>query len=102
MPGRRAGLPPGLLLLDEPSSGLDPRGRRSLAALLRDLTATIIVASHDLVFIQQVCSRVIVLDGGVVAADGAAGGILGDGGLLGHGTRAVRRGWELGEADASS
>ena len=48
---------PGLLLLDEPSSGLDPRGRRSLAALLRGLAATIIVASHDLAFIQQVCTR---------------------------------------------
>ena len=64
---------PGLLLLDEPSSGLDPRGRRSLAALLRDLAATIIVASHDLVFIEQVCSRIVVLDGGVVVADGAVG-----------------------------
>ncbi len=73
---------PGLLLLDEPSSGLDPRGRRSLAALLRNLAATIIVASHDLVFIQQVCSRIIVLDGGLVVANGAAGGILGDAGLL--------------------
>jgi energy-coupling factor transporter ATP-binding protein EcfA2 len=73
---------PGLLLLDEPSSGLDPRGRRSLAALLGGLAATIIVASHDLAFIQQVCTRVVVLDGGVVAADGAAGAILGDAGLL--------------------
>jgi len=69
---------PGLLLLDEPSSGLDPRGRRSLAALLGGLAATIIVASHDLAFIQQVCTRVVVLDGGVVAADGRAGDILVD------------------------
>ncbi len=73
---------PGLLLLDEPSSGLDPRGRRSLAALLGGLAATVIVASHDLAFIQRVCTRVVVLDAGVVAADGAAGGILGDAGLL--------------------
>ncbi len=65
---------PGLLLLDEPSSGLDPRGRRSLAALLGGLAATIVVASHDLAFIQRVCTRVVVLDGGVVAADGPAGG----------------------------
>jgi len=73
---------PGLLLLDEPSSGLDPRGRRSLAALLGSLAATIIVASHDLAFIQKVCSRIIVLDGGLVVADGAAGEVLGDGALL--------------------
>ena len=79
---------PGLLLLDEPSSGLDPRGRRSLAALLRTLAATIIVASHDLAFIQQVCTRVIVLDGGVVAAAGATDEVLGDGELLEkHGLR---------------
>ena len=79
---------PGLLLLDEPSSGLDPRGRRSLAALLRNLPATIIVASHDLAFIQQVCTRVIVLDGGVVAASGTVGEILGDEVLLErHGLR---------------
>jgi energy-coupling factor transporter ATP-binding protein EcfA2 len=73
---------PGLLLLDEPSSGLDPRGRRSLAALLRTLAATIIVASHDLAFIQQVCTRVIVLDGGLVVANGSVGEILGDAALL--------------------
>jgi len=79
---------PGLLLLDEPSSGLDPRGRRSLAALLRNLAATIIVASHDLAFIQQVCTRVIVLDGGAVAASGTVGEILGDEVLLErHGLR---------------
>jgi energy-coupling factor transporter ATP-binding protein EcfA2 len=75
---------PGLLLLDEPSSGLDPRGRRSLAALLGNLAATIIVASHDLAFIRQVCGRVIVLDGGTVAAGGPAGELLGDEALLGR------------------
>lgn len=73
---------PGLLLLDEPSSGLDPRGRRSLAALLRGLPATIIVASHDLALIQQVCTRIIVLDGGLVAASGAAEEILANEALL--------------------
>jgi energy-coupling factor transporter ATP-binding protein EcfA2 len=73
---------PGLLLLDEPSSGLDPRGRRSLAALLRSLAATIIIASHDLAFIQQVCARLIVLDGGLVVASGTVGEILGDGEML--------------------
>jgi len=79
---------PGLLLLDEPSSGLDPRGRRSLAALLGRLSATIIVAAHDLAFIQQVCTRIIVLDGGVVVGDGAAQDVLADEEMLEkHGLR---------------
>jgi len=73
---------PGLLLLDEPSSGLDPRGRRSLGGLLGGLAATIVIASHDLMFIRQVCGRAIVLDGGKVVADGPAAGILSDEELL--------------------
>ena len=73
---------PGLLLLDEPSSGLDPRGRRGLAALLRELTATIVVASHDLVFVTQLCSRAIVIDHGGVVADGSVEAVLGDHDLL--------------------
>jgi energy-coupling factor transporter ATP-binding protein EcfA2 len=73
---------PGLLLLDEPSSGLDPRGRRSLAQLLRGLAATIVIASHDLAFIRQVCARAVVLDGGSVVADGLVDTILADEDLL--------------------
>ncbi len=73
---------PGLLLLDEPSSGLDPRGRRGLAELLRGLTATIVVASHDLGFVTELCSRAIVVDHGRVVADGSVTAILGDHDLL--------------------
>jgi len=73
---------PGLLLLDEPSSGLDPRGRRGLAELLRGLTATVVVASHDLGFVTELCSRVIVVDHGGVVADGSVAAILGDHDLL--------------------
>jgi len=73
---------PGLLLLDEPSSGLDPRGRRSLAGLLAQLDATIIVATHDLGFVSQLCTRAVVLDGGRVAADGPTADILGNDPLL--------------------
>ena len=73
---------PGLLLLDEPSSGLDPRGRRGLAELLRGLTATIIVASHDLGFVTELCSRAIVVDHGAIVADGPVPDVLGDHDLL--------------------
>lgn len=73
---------PGLLLLDEPSSGLDPRGRRGLAELLGRLDATQILATHDLTLVERLCSRGIVIDGGMVAADGPVSDILADEALL--------------------
>lgn len=73
---------PGLLLLDEPSSGLDPRGRRELAELLLSLPATMVLASHDLAFVRRVCDRAVILDRGAVVAEGAAARILDDAALL--------------------
>jgi cobalt/nickel transport system ATP-binding protein len=69
---------PGLLLLDEPSSGLDPRGRRELRELLSSLPATLVVASHDLAFVSGLCPRAIVLDGGAVVADAPLAELLAD------------------------
>jgi len=77
---------PGLLLLDEPSSGLDPRGRRELAALLATLPATTLLASHDLVLVSQLCPRAIIMDHGTVVADGRTTALLHDRAfLLQHG-----------------
>jgi cobalt/nickel transport system ATP-binding protein len=73
---------PGLLLLDEPSAGLDPRGRRELGDVLRGLAATQVIASHDLGFIASLCTRAVILDGGVVAASGETSALLADRPLL--------------------
>ena len=75
-------LRPEVLLLDEPTSDLDPRGRRGLLALLGDLSRALLVASHDLEFVLALCTRVVVLDQGAVVADGPARAVLGDEALM--------------------
>ena len=77
---------PRVLALDEPSSDLDPRGRRELEALLRKLPATKIVSTHDLELVVRLCSRVIVLDRGAIVAEGPTLELLADEPLmLAHG-----------------
>lgn len=61
---------PPLLLLDEPSAGLDPVGRRELARLLASLPAAMLVATHDLDFATRVCRRFLLLEGGTLAWEG--------------------------------
>jgi cobalt/nickel transport system ATP-binding protein len=77
---------PDVLVLDEPTSDLDPRGRREFKKLLQGIPATKLIATHDLEWVVELCSRVIVLDGGVVVADGPTLEILNDEPLmLAHG-----------------
>jgi len=77
---------PSVLVLDEPTSDLDPRGRREFKHLLQGIPATKLIATHDLEWIVGLCSRVIVLDGGMVVADGPTADILDDEPLmLAHG-----------------
>jgi cobalt/nickel transport system ATP-binding protein len=77
---------PDILVMDEPSSNLDPRARRRLIELLRSFEHTKIIATHDLELVVEVCSRVIVLDGGKVVADGPTREILSNESLmLAHG-----------------
>jgi cobalt/nickel transport system ATP-binding protein len=61
---------PSILVLDEPTSDLDPRGRREFKALLREIPATKLIATHDLELVVELCSRAIVLDHGAVVGDG--------------------------------
>jgi cobalt/nickel transport system ATP-binding protein len=69
---------PSILALDEPSSGLDPRGRRELIALLRRIDATKLIATHDLELVVELCPRSIILDQGRIIADGATLDLLND------------------------
>jgi energy-coupling factor transporter ATP-binding protein EcfA2 len=69
---------PRILVLDEPTSDLDPRGRRELTGLLRGLAATRVIASHDLELIVELCSRTYLLDGGEVISFGPTKSLLSD------------------------
>jgi cobalt/nickel transport system ATP-binding protein len=83
---------PSVLLLDEPSAFLDPRGRRDLISLLHSLPGTKLIATHDLDLVLEVCPRVLVLDGGKLVADGAAHAILAESELMArHGLEVPHR-----------
>ncbi len=73
---------PELLVIDEPSSNLDPGGRRSIIQLLRDLGGTQIIVSHDLDLVSQLCHRVIILNNGRKITEGTTQEILRDQALL--------------------
>jgi cobalt/nickel transport system ATP-binding protein len=73
---------PSLLVLDEPSAGLDPRARRTLINLLRELPITMLVSTHDMRLVQELFPRTIVMDEGRVVADGLTMEILEDEQLL--------------------
>jgi cobalt/nickel transport system ATP-binding protein len=73
---------PEVLVLDEPSSNLDPAGRRELAEVLESLPVTMLMVTHDLPYALQLCPRSVVLDGGIVVADGPTRELLADAELL--------------------
>src|SRR5262245_52571344 len=73
---------PEVLLLDEPTIFLDPRGRRELTRLVNELPGTKLVAAHDLEFVRQTCRRVVLIDAGRVAADGPADVVMADAALM--------------------
>jgi cobalt/nickel transport system ATP-binding protein len=70
---------PEILVLDEPSSNLDPASRRELATILASLDVTILMVTHDLPYALELCSRAVVLSGGVIAEDSPTRALLADG-----------------------
>jgi cobalt/nickel transport system ATP-binding protein len=73
---------PQLLVLDEPSSNLDPASRRELAEILCDLPVTLLMVTHDLPYAMELCDRSVILDAGRVVADAATVDLLADRELL--------------------
>lgn len=73
---------PDVLVLDEPTSNLDPKSRRRLLGILEDLKVTKIVVTHDLPVAYELCERVVILDRGRIVADGPTDEVLGDEQLL--------------------
>jgi energy-coupling factor transporter ATP-binding protein EcfA2 len=73
---------PSVLVLDEPSAGLDPRGRRELIQLMVDLPQTMLVSTHDMRLVAEVFPRSVVMDDGLIVADGPSAAILSDRALL--------------------
>ena len=73
---------PSILVLDEPTSDLDPRGRREFKALLRGIPAAKLIATHDLELVVELCPRAIILDHGGVVADGPTLALLADEALM--------------------
>ncbi len=73
---------PKVWVLDEPGANLDPKGRRELIAVLRQLPGTVLLASHDMDMVVQVCKRCLVLDGGKLVAQGLTEQVLADAELM--------------------
>lgn len=73
---------PSVLVFDEPSAGLDPRGRRELIGLLQGLDHTLLVSTHDMRLVAECFARTIVMDDGRIVGDGPTAAILDDDALL--------------------
>ncbi|HEX7275883.1 MAG TPA: ABC transporter ATP-binding protein [Acidimicrobiales bacterium] len=73
---------PEILVLDEPSSNLDPAARQELADILATLPLTVLMVTHDLPYALQLCPRALVMNEGVIVADGPTGEILSNQALM--------------------
>ncbi|MEN9292641.1 MAG: hypothetical protein RL288_437 [Actinomycetota bacterium] len=86
---------PEILVMDEPSSNLDPASRRELADIVRSLDVTLLMVTHDLPFAYELCERSVILSGGVIVADGSTESILKNSDLLGANRLELPKGFAL-------
>ena len=73
---------PEVLILDEPTAGLDPRARRSFINLLDELPLTMLVSTHDMLMVEELFPRMLILDEGKLVADGPTSDLMRDAQLL--------------------
>jgi cobalt/nickel transport system ATP-binding protein len=73
---------PEVLVLDEPTAGLDPRARREFIRLLDELPMTMLVSTHDMLMVQEFFKRMVIMDEGRIVADGATGELMDNKALL--------------------
>lgn len=73
---------PEIVVLDEPTSNLDPASRRELTQILMGLPVTQLIVTHDLLYALELCPRTVIIDGGRIVADGETRRLLADGALL--------------------
>jgi cobalt/nickel transport system ATP-binding protein len=89
-------LSPELLVLDEPTSNLDPRSKWLLIELLRQLPMAKIIAAHDLELVRSLCQRTVILDSGEIVADSTSEAVLNDISLLrAHGLAPVEKSFQV-------
>ncbi|MET9341480.1 ABC transporter ATP-binding protein [Nonomuraea sp. NPDC003804] len=93
---------PEILVLDEPSSNLDPAARRELAEILRSLDVTVLMVTHDLPYALELCERSLILSGGVIAADGPTPRLLSDPALLAEHRLELPYGFAVPEAPGTA
>jgi cobalt/nickel transport system ATP-binding protein len=86
---------PELLVLDEPTSNLDPAARRELAEILDTLDLTQLVVTHDLPYALELCPRAVILDEGRIVADGPTQQLLADTELLARHRLELPRGYHV-------
>ena len=86
---------PEILVMDEPSSNLDPASRRELADIVRSLDVTLLMVTHDLPFAYELCERSVILSGGVIVADGSTESILKNSDLLSANRLELPKGFAL-------
>ena len=85
---------PDVLVLDEPTSNLDPAARRELSEVLQRIELTTILVTHDLPYALELCTRSVVLDDGRIVADGATADVLADADLLAAHRLELPRGYD--------